>query len=48
MKIEWFFADVTTVGSLDAAERVVSGVIVAGCVFGKSRSFLWLRGDFVA
>ena len=36
MKKEWLVADVTAVGSLDRAERAISGGIVAGCVFGKS------------
>ena len=41
MKIEWLVADVTAVGSPDRAERAILGVILAGRVFGQSRSFLW-------
>ena len=41
MKIEWWVTDVTAVGSLDKAERAILGGILAGCVFGRSRSYLW-------
>ena len=44
MKIEWLVADVIAVGSLDRAEHDVLVVIVAGHVFGQSRSFLWSGG----
>ena len=47
VKIEWLVADVTAVGSLDRAECAILGVIVAGRVFGQSRSFLWSGGRFV-
>ena len=47
MKIEWLVADVTAVGSLDRAKHANLGVIVAGGVFGKSRSFLWSGSHFV-
>ena len=40
MKIEWLVADLTDVGSLDRANGAILGVIVAGRVFGQSRSFL--------
>ena len=40
-------ADVTAVGSLDRAERAISGVFEAGRVFGQSRSFLWSGNHFV-
>ena len=46
MKTEWLVADVTTVGSLDRAERAILGVIVAGRVFGQSRLFLWSGSHF--
>ena len=39
MKIEWLVADVIAVGSLDRAECVILGVILAELVFGQSRSF---------
>ena len=41
MKIERLVADVTIDGSLDRAEHAILGVIVAGRVFGQSRSYLW-------
>ena len=47
MKIEWLINDVTAIGSSGRAEHVILGVILAGCVFGQSRSFLWLRRHFV-
>ena len=47
VKIEWLVADVIAVGILDRAERAVFEVIVAGCVFGQSRSFLWSGSHFV-
>ena len=47
MKIEWFVADVRAVGSLDRAEGALLGVIVAGRVFGQSRSFLLSGSQFV-
>ena len=47
MKIEWLVADVTAVGYLDRAERGMLEVIVAGCVFGKFRSYLWSLSHFV-
>ena len=47
VKIEWLFADVTDVGSLDRAERVILGMIVAGRDFGQSWSFLWSGSHFV-
>ena len=46
MKIEWLVANVTAVGSLDRAERVILGVVVAGRVFGQSRSFYVVGGTF--
>ena len=36
MKIEWLFADVTAVGSIDRAERAILGVFMTGPVFGQS------------
>ena len=47
MKIEWFVADVTAAGSLDRAEHAVLGGVVAGLVFGQSRSCLWSESHFV-
>ena len=47
MKVEWLVADVTAIGSLDKAERAILGVIVAGRVFGPSRSCLWSGRHFV-
>ena len=47
MKIEWLVADVTAVGSLDRAEHATLGVVLAGRVFGQSRSFLWSGSHFV-
>ena len=47
MKIEWLVAGVTAVGSLDRAKRAVLGGIVAGRVFGQSRSYLWSLSHFV-
>ena len=41
VKIEWLVANMTAVGSLDRAKTAILGVIVAGCVFGQSRSFMW-------
>ena len=41
VKIEWLVADVTAVRSLDRAERAILGVILAGCVFGQFRTYLW-------
>ena len=43
-KIEWLVADATAVGSLDRTEHAILGVILAGHVFGQSRSFLWSGG----
>ena len=45
MKIQWLVADVTVVGSLDRAERAILGVVVAGRVFGQSRSLLYPGHD---
>ena len=47
MKIEWWIADVTAIGSLDTAERAIFGLILAGRVFRQSRSFLWSGSRFV-
>ena len=47
VKIEGLIADVTAVGSLDRAERTILGMIVAGRVFGQSRSYLWSGSHFV-
>ena len=47
VKIDWLVADVTAVTSLDSAERAIVGVIVAGRVFGKFRSFLWSGSHFL-
>ena len=47
MKIEWLFADATTVGSPDRAERAIFGVILAGRFFGQFRLYLWLGSHFV-
>ena len=47
MKMEWLVADVTAVGFLDRAERAILGLIVAGHVFGQSRSYLWSGSRFV-
>ena len=41
VKIEWRVADVTAVGSLDRVERAILGLIVAGRIFGQSKSYLW-------
>ena len=43
VKIKWFVTDVTAVGSPDRAERAILGVILAGRVFGQSRSFCCRR-----
>ena len=47
MKIEWLVADATAVGCHDRAKRAILGVIVAGRVFGQSRSFAWPGSHFV-
>ena len=47
MKLEWFVADVTAVVSLDRVGYSFLGVIVAGRVFGQSRSFLLPGSHFV-
>ena len=47
MKVEWLVANVTAVGSPDRAEHVILGMILAGRVFGQSRSYLWLGSHFV-
>ena len=47
VRMEWLVADVTAVGCLDRAERAILEVIVAGCVFGQFRSFLWSGSHFV-
>ena len=47
MKVEWLVADVTSIGSLDIAELAILGVILAGRVFGQSRSFFWSWSHFV-
>ena len=48
VKIEWLVANGTYVsGSLDRAERVILGVIVAGRVFVRSRLYLWSGSHFV-
>ena len=47
MKIELSVADVTAVGSLDRVEHAILGMILAGFVFGQSRSFLWSGGHFL-
>ena len=47
MKVEWLVADVTAVKSLDRAECAILGVIVAGRIFGQSRSFLWPASYFL-
>ena len=39
MKIEWLVTNVAAIGSPDRAERAILGVILAGHVFDKSRSF---------
>ena len=39
MKLEWLVANDTAIGSLDRAERAILGIVVAGRVFGQSRSF---------
>ena len=41
VKIKWFVANVTAVGSPDRAEHAILGVILTGHVFGQSRSLLW-------
>ena len=46
MKKEWLVADVTVVGCLDRAERAIVGRVLAGHVFGQTRSFLWRGGHF--
>ena len=47
VKIEWLVANVTAVGCLDRAKRAIFGGIVAGHVFGPSRSCLWSGSHFV-
>ena len=47
VKIEWLVAGVTADGSLDRTERAILEVIVAGLVFGQSRSCLWSGSHFV-
>ena len=51
MKIESLVTDVTAIGSPGRAGcamvGAILGVIVAGRVFGQSRSFLWSRRHFV-
>ena len=41
VKTERLLADLTAVGSPDRSERAILEVILAGRVFGQSRSFLW-------
>ena len=47
MKIEWLVTDVTAIGSSGRAENAILGVILAGCVFGQFRAYLWSLSDFV-
>ena len=47
MKIEWFVADVTPVGSLDIAEHAILEVILDARVFGQFRPLLWSGSGFV-
>ena len=47
MKIEWSVADVTAVGCLYRAKHAIFEVIVAGRVFGRSRTYLWSGSHFV-
>ena len=46
-KIERLVADVTSVGSPDRAEHASLGLVLAGRVFGQSRSFLWSGSHFL-
>ena len=47
MKIDLLVVDVTAVGSRAREERDILRVIVAGRVFGQSRSCLWSGSLFV-
>ena len=47
MKIEWLVNDVTASGSSGRAEHVILGVILAGCVFGQFRPYLWSLSHFL-
>ena len=47
VKIEWLSSDFMSPGSPDRAERAISVLILAGRVFGQSRSCLWPGGHFV-
>ena len=47
MKTEWLVTDVIAVGSPGKAEHAILGVILAGRVFGQSRSFLWSGSHFM-
>ena len=47
MKIKLLVTDAPAIGSPGRAECAILGVIVAGRVFGQSRSYLWSGGHFV-
>ena len=47
MKEKWLVADETGILSPDRADHAILGVILAGRVFGKFRSFLWSESHFV-
>ena len=41
MKIEWLVTDVIAMESSGRAENAILGLILAGCVFGQFRTYLW-------
>ena len=48
MKIEWLVVNVTAVGSPDAANQAILGIIWAGRFFAiKCRPYLWTASYFV-
>ena len=47
MKIEWFVANLTAVGSLDRAEHAILGVILVKLVFDQYSSYLRSESHFV-
>ena len=42
VKIQWLVTDVTAVRSLDRAECAILGVVLAGCVFGPFRTYIFV------
>ena len=47
MKIEWLVTNAPAIGSPGRAERAILGAILAGRVFGQSRTYLWSLSHFV-